>query len=133
MPQIGIVQIDEDVEIGANVTIDRARFGRTWIQKGVKIDNLVHIAHNVVVGEDTVMAAQVGIAGSTRIGKKVIMGGQVGSVGHVEIGDNTILAAKTGVSKNISGGAWWGVGCGGCGGGCGACWVWTPIGWIPAC
>jgi UDP-3-O-[3-hydroxymyristoyl] glucosamine N-acyltransferase len=108
VPQIGIVQIDDDVEIGANVAIDRARFGRTWIQKGVKIDNLVHIAHNVVVGENTVMAAQVGIAGSTRIGKRVIMGGQVGAVGHVEIGDDTILGAKTGVSKSISGGAWWG-------------------------
>src|SRR5437762_7325491 len=109
VPQIGIVQIDDDVEIGANVTIDRARFGRTWIQKGVKIDNLVHIAHNVVVGENTVMAAQVGIAGSTHIGKRVVVGGQVGSVGHVEIGDDTILGAKTGVSKSISGGAWWGV------------------------
>jgi UDP-3-O-[3-hydroxymyristoyl] glucosamine N-acyltransferase len=107
-PQIGIVQIDDDVEIGANCAIDRARFGRTWIQKGVKIDNLVHLAHNVIVGENTVMAAQVGIAGSTRIGKRVIMGGQVGSVGHVEIGDDTILGAKTGVSKSISGGAWWG-------------------------
>lgn len=109
VPQIGIVQIDDDVEIGANVTIDRARFGRTWIQKGVKIDNLVHVAHNVVVGENTVMAAQVGIAGSTRIGKRVLMGGQVGIVGHVEVGDDTTLGAKTGVSKNISGGAWWGV------------------------
>ena len=108
-PQIGIVQIDDDAEIGANVAIDRARFGRTWIQKGVKLDNLVHIAHNVVIGENTVMAAQVGIAGSTRIGKRVIMGGQVGSVGHVEIGDDTILGAKTGISKSISGGAWWGV------------------------
>lgn len=108
-PQSGIVQIDDDVEIGANVAIDRARFGRTWIQRGVKIDNLVHLAHNVVVGEDTLMAAQVGIAGSTRVGKRVIMGGQVGSVGHVEIGDNTILGAKTGVSKSISGGAWWGI------------------------
>jgi UDP-3-O-[3-hydroxymyristoyl] glucosamine N-acyltransferase len=109
VPQIGIVQIDDDVEIGSNATIDRARFGRTWIQKGVKIDNLVHIAHNVVVGENTVMAAQVGIAGSTRIGKRVLMGGQVGSVGHVEIGDDTILGAKTGVSKSIAGGSWWGV------------------------
>ena len=108
-PQIGIVQIDDDVEIGANVAIDRARFGRTWIQRGVKIDNLVHLAHNVVIGEDTLMAAQVGIAGSTRVGKRVIMGGQVGAVGHVEIGDNTILGAKTGVSKSISGGAWWGI------------------------
>ena len=109
VPQIGIVQIDDDVEIGANVTIDRARFGRTWIQNGVKLDNLVHIAHNVVIGENTVMAAQVGISGSTRIGKRVIMGGQVGSVGHVEIGDDTILGAKTGISKNISGGTHWGV------------------------
>jgi UDP-3-O-[3-hydroxymyristoyl] glucosamine N-acyltransferase len=107
--QIGIVQIDDDVEIGANTAIDRARFGRTWIQKGVKIDNLVHVAHNVVVGENSVMAAQVGIAGSARVGKRVVMGGQVGVVGHVEIGDDTTLGAKTGVSKNISGGAWWGV------------------------
>ena len=109
VPQTGIVQIDDDVEIGSNAAVDRARFGRTWIQRGVKIDNLVHIAHNVVVGENTVMAAQVGIAGSTRIGKRVIMGGQVGSVGHVEIGDDTILGAKTGVSKSIAGGSWWGV------------------------
>lgn len=108
-PQMGIVQIDDDVEIGANVAIDRARFGRTWIKRGVKIDNLVHLAHNVTVGEDTAMAAQVGIAGSTRIGKRVIMGGQVGSVGHVEIGDDTVLMAKTGVSKSISGGSWWGI------------------------
>ena len=108
-PQTGIVQIDDDVEIGANVAIDRARWGRTWIQRGVKIDNLVHLAHNVVIGEDTVMAAQVGIAGSTHVGKRVLMGGQVGSVGHVEIGDDTILGAKTGVSKSISGGAWWGI------------------------
>jgi UDP-3-O-[3-hydroxymyristoyl] glucosamine N-acyltransferase len=108
VPQIGIVQIDDDVEIGANVTIDRARFGRTWIQRGVKIDNLVHLAHNVVVGEDTVMAAGVGIAGSTRVGKRVIIGGQAGIVGHIEIGDDTILGARTGVSKSISGGTWWG-------------------------
>ena len=109
VPQIGIVQIDDDVEIGANVTIDRARFGRTWIQNGVKLDNLVHIAHNVVIGENTVMAAQVGISGSARIGKRVMMGGQVGSVGHIEVGDGTILGAKTGISKSISGGAFWGV------------------------
>ncbi|MFL6515316.1 MAG: UDP-3-O-(3-hydroxymyristoyl)glucosamine N-acyltransferase [Chthoniobacterales bacterium] len=107
-PQIGIVQIDDDVEIGANCAIDRARFGRTWIQKGVKIDNLVHLAHNVVIGENTVMAAQVGIAGSTHVGKRVIMGGGVGVVGHIEIGDDTILGARTGVSKSISGGTWWG-------------------------
>jgi len=110
VPQIGIVQIDDDVEIGANTAVDRARFGRTWIQQGVKIDNLVHIAHNVVVGENTVMAAQCGISGSTRIGRRVIMAGQVGAVGHVEIGDDTIFAAKSGISKNVpSGGSWWGV------------------------
>ena len=109
IPQIGIVQIDDDVEIGANVTIDRARFGRTWIQSGVKLDNLVHIAHNVVVGENTVIAAQAGISGSTRIGKRVVMAGQVGAVGHIEIGDDTILGAKTGVSKSIGGGPFWGV------------------------
>ena len=109
IPQLGIVQIDDDVEIGANTTIDRARFGRTWIQRGVKIDNLAHLAHNVIVGENTVMAAQVGIAGSTRIGNRVVMGGQVGIVGHIEVGDDTTLGAKTGVSKNIAGGTWWGV------------------------
>lgn len=110
VPQIGTVQIDDDVEIGANTAIDRARFGRTWIQKGVKIDNLVHIAHNVVLGENTVMAAQCGISGSTRIGKNVIMAGQVGAVGHVVIGDDTIFGAKTGISKNMpKPGSYWGV------------------------
>jgi len=104
--QIGIVQIDDDVEIGANTTIDRARFGRTWIQKGVKIDNLVQVAHNVVIGENTVIAAQTGIAGSTRIGRQVLLAGQVGVVGHIEIGDKTIVTAQSGVSKSISGGAW---------------------------
>jgi UDP-3-O-[3-hydroxymyristoyl] glucosamine N-acyltransferase len=74
----------------------------------VKIDNLVHLAHNVVIGENTVMAALVGIAGSSRVGKRVMMGGGVGVVPHVEIGDDTILGAKTGVSKSISGGVWWG-------------------------
>jgi UDP-3-O-[3-hydroxymyristoyl] glucosamine N-acyltransferase len=110
VPQIGIVQIDDDVEIGANTAIDRARFGRTWIQKGVKLDNQIHIAHNVVVGENTVMAAQCGISGSTRIGRRVIMGGQVGVVGHVDIGDDTIFGAKAGISKNVPpNGSWWGV------------------------
>ena len=110
VPQIGIVQIDDDVEVGANTAIDRARFGRTWIQQGVKLDNLVHIAHNVVVGENTVMAAQCGISGSTRVGKRVIMAGQVGAVGHVVVGDDTIFGAKAGISKNIpAGGKWWGV------------------------
>lgn len=106
IPQVGIVQIDDDVEIGANTTIDRARFGRTWIQRGAKIDNLVMIAHNVVIGENTAIAAQAGIAGSARIGKNVIIAGQVGIVGHVEIGDGTILGAQAGISKSVSGGMW---------------------------
>jgi UDP-3-O-[3-hydroxymyristoyl] glucosamine N-acyltransferase len=107
VPQLGIVQIDDDVEIGANTTIDRARFGRTWIQEGVKIDNLVQVAHNVVIGKHTVIAAQTAIAGSTRIGERVLMGGQVGVVGHIEIGDGTIVGARAGVTKSISGGTWW--------------------------
>ena len=107
MPQIGIVQIDDNVEIGANTTIDRARFGRTWIQEGAKIDNLVQIAHNVVIGKHTVIAAQSGIAGSVRIGQRVMIGGQVGIIGHVEIGDGTAIGAQTGVSKNLNGGVWW--------------------------
>jgi UDP-3-O-[3-hydroxymyristoyl] glucosamine N-acyltransferase len=107
VPQIGIVQIDDDVEIGANTTIDRARFGRTWIQQGVKIDNLVQIAHNVVVGKNSIIVAQSGVAGSTRIGERVIMGGQVGIVGHLEIGDGTMIGAQSGVARNLKGGAWW--------------------------
>ena len=108
IPQLGIVQIDDDVEIGANTTIDRARFGRTWIQEGVKIDNLVQIAHNVVVGKHSVIAAQAGISGSVRVGERVSMAGQVGIVGHATIGDDTMIVAQSGVSKNISGGAWFG-------------------------
>ena len=107
IPQVGIVQIDDDAEIGANTTIDRARFGRTWIQEGVKIDNLVQIAHNVVIGKNTVIAAQTGIAGSVHIGQRVLIGGQVGIIGHIEIGDTTAIGAQSGISKNISGGAWW--------------------------
>ena len=107
VPQVGIVQIDDDVEIGANTTIDRARFGRTWIQEGAKIDNLVQVAHNVVIGKHTVIAAQTGIAGSVRIGQRVLIGGQVGIIGHIEVGDNTAIGAQSGISKNISGGAWW--------------------------
>ncbi len=105
--QVGVVQIDDDVEIGANTTIDRARFGRTWIQEGVKIDNLVQIAHNVVIGKNSLIAAQCGISGSTRVGQGVMMGGQVGIVGHVEIGDGTIFGAQSGVTRNIPGGTWW--------------------------
>ncbi|HEU0274563.1 MAG TPA: UDP-3-O-(3-hydroxymyristoyl)glucosamine N-acyltransferase [Candidatus Udaeobacter sp.] len=106
--QLGIVQIDDDVEIGANTTVDRARFGRTWIQEGVKIDNLVQIAHNVTIGKNSVIVAQTGISGSTRVGERVTMAGQVGIVGHVEIGDGTIIAAQSGVPKSISGGVWFG-------------------------
>ena len=101
IPQTGIVQIDDDVEIGAGNTIDRATFGRTWIQKGVKTDNLVHIAHNVVVGENTVIVAQVGISGSVTIGKHVILAGQSAVSGHVEIGDNVIVGARGGVSRSL--------------------------------
>ena len=106
--QLGIVQIDDDVEIGANTTVDRARFGRTWIQQGVKIDNLVQIAHNVVIGKNSVIVAQTGISGSTRVGERVTMAGQVGIVGHVEIADGSVIAAQSGVSKSIPGGVWFG-------------------------
>jgi len=101
IPQIGIVQIDDDVEIGANTAIDRARFGRTWIGEGTKIDNLVQIAHNVVIGKHSVVVSQVGISGSSRIGNYVTLAGQVGLVGHIEIGDQAIVAAQSGVSKNV--------------------------------
>ncbi len=106
--QLGIVQIDDDVEIGANTTIDRARFGRTWIQQGVKIDNLVQIAHNVVVGKNSVIVAQSGISGSTRVGEGVMMGGQVGIAGHLEIAEGTMIAAQSGISKSLPGGVWFG-------------------------
>ena len=106
--QLGIVQIDDDVEIGANTTVDRARFGRTWIQQGVKIDNLVQIAHNVVIGKNCVIVAQTGISGSTRVGERVMMGGQVGIVGHIEIGNGAAIGAQSGISKSIPGGVWFG-------------------------
>jgi UDP-3-O-[3-hydroxymyristoyl] glucosamine N-acyltransferase len=101
IPQKGIVQIEDDVEIGANCTIDRATMGATLIRRGCKIDNLVQIAHNVVVDENTVIAAQSGISGSTKVGKNVTIAGQVGVVGHIKIGDGAILAAKSGVSKDV--------------------------------
>ena len=106
--QIGIVQIDDDVEIGANTTIDRARFGRTWIQEGVKLDNLVQVAHNVVIGKNSVIAAQTGISGSTRIGENVMIAGQVGVNGHIEIGDGTMISPKSGIARSIAGGIWFG-------------------------
>jgi UDP-3-O-[3-hydroxymyristoyl] glucosamine N-acyltransferase len=101
IPQTGIVHIDDDVEIGACNTIDRATFGRTWIKRGVKTDNLVHIAHNVVVGEDTVLVAQVGIAGSARIGNRAILAGQVGISQHVTIGDRVTVGPQSGVAKSV--------------------------------
>jgi UDP-3-O-[3-hydroxymyristoyl] glucosamine N-acyltransferase len=104
IPQVGIVQIDDDVEIGAGNTIDRATFGRTWIKKGVKTDNLVHIAHNVTVGENTILVAQVGISGSVTIGEHAILAGQVGVSGHLTIGDNVMIGAQSGISKSIPSG-----------------------------
>ncbi|UCG13750.1 MAG: UDP-3-O-(3-hydroxymyristoyl)glucosamine N-acyltransferase [Deltaproteobacteria bacterium] len=101
IPQVGIVQIDDEVEIGANTTVDRATMGKTWIQRGTKIDNLVQVAHNVVVGEDTIIVAQVGISGSVRIGKNVILAGQVGVAGHLEIGDGVRVGAQSGIPKSI--------------------------------
>jgi UDP-3-O-[3-hydroxymyristoyl] glucosamine N-acyltransferase len=104
IPQTGIVQIDDDVEIGANCTIDRAAFGRTWIQRGTKIDNLVQIAHNVVIGEHSILIAQVGISGSTRVGKHVVLAGQVGVVGHLDIGDGARVGAQSGVGRSVKAG-----------------------------
>jgi UDP-3-O-[3-hydroxymyristoyl] glucosamine N-acyltransferase len=101
IPQIGTVEIGNDVEIGSNVTIDRARFDKTYIGDGVKIDNLVQIAHNVYIGENTIVVAQVGISGSTIIGKNVIIAGQAGITGHIIVGDNSIIGGKAGVTKNI--------------------------------
>lgn len=101
IPQIGNVIIEDDVEIGANSTVDRAMMGSTIIHRNVKIDNLVQVAHNVEVGESTFLCAQVGIAGSTKIGKHCILTGQVGVAGHIEIADNCIFGAQTGVAGNI--------------------------------
>ncbi|MBS1782580.1 MAG: UDP-3-O-(3-hydroxymyristoyl)glucosamine N-acyltransferase [Bacteroidetes bacterium] len=102
VPQIGNVIIEDDVEIGANTTIDRATMGSTCIRKGVKLDNLIQIAHNVEVGENTVIAAQTGISGSTKVGKNCIIGGQVGIVGHIHIADGTRINAQSGLSKSVS-------------------------------
>ncbi len=105
IPQIGIVFIEDDVEIGANVTIDRARFDKTLIGKGTKIDNLVQIAHNVITGEHCIIVAQAGISGSTVLGKGVILAGQAGIVGHIRIGDKAVVAAQAGVTKSVAAGA----------------------------
>ena len=104
VPQMGIVQIDDNVEIGANTTIDRAANGRTWIQRGVKTDNLVQIAHNVTIGEDTILVALAGISGSAQIGKEVIIGGQTGIKDHIEIGDKAIIGPRSGVHKSVPSG-----------------------------
>ncbi|MDX9770808.1 MAG: UDP-3-O-(3-hydroxymyristoyl)glucosamine N-acyltransferase [Tenuifilaceae bacterium] len=101
IPQIGNVVIEDNVEIGANTTIDRATMGSTIIRKGVKLDNLIQVAHNVEIGENTVIAAQVGIAGSTKIGKSCMFGGQVGVSGHISIADGVKLSAQTGVPNSL--------------------------------
>ena len=101
IPQIGLVIIGDNVELGCNCTIDKGSLKHTKIGNGVKIDNLVHLAHNVVVGDNTVIAGQTGIAGSTHIGKNVMIGGQVGIAGHLNIGDNVKIGAQAGVTKNV--------------------------------
>ncbi len=102
LDQLGIVEIEDHVEIGANTTIDRARFKKTLISKGTKIDNLVQIGHNVHLGPHNIIVAQTGIAGSSKTGKHVVIGGQCGIVGHIEIGDGIMLASKSGFSKSVT-------------------------------
>ena len=101
IPQIGIVTIEDDVEIGANTCVDRSTMGSTYVRKGVKLDNLVQVAHNCEVGENTVMSAQVGVAGSTKIGKWCMFGGQVGIAGHAVIGDRVLSGAQAGIAGSI--------------------------------
>ncbi len=98
---MGIIQIEDQVEIGACVTIDRARFGKTVVGRGTKIDNLVQIAHNVRIGENCIVVAQVGISGSVNVGNNVMLGGQAGITDHVDIGDNAMVAAKGGITKSV--------------------------------
>lgn len=105
IPQIGIVVLGDDVELGANVTIDRARFGKTKIGNGVKVDNLVQIAHNVIIGDHCVLVAQVGVAGSTIIGDKAILAGQSGVAGHLTVGAGAVIGAQSGVTKDVPAGA----------------------------
>jgi UDP-3-O-[3-hydroxymyristoyl] glucosamine N-acyltransferase len=104
IPQIGCVVIEDNVEIGANTTIDRATLGNTWIKQGAKIDNLVQVAHNVEIGKNTVIAALSGIAGTAKIGNNCMLGGQVGVAGHIEMGDKTIVAGQAGVTKSYKNG-----------------------------
>jgi len=101
IPQTGIVQIDDDVEIGANSAVDRAAFGKTHVMRGTKIDNLVQVAHNVVIGEDSIIVAQVGIAGSSKLGSNVILAGQAGLADHITVGNNVMVAAQSGVASDI--------------------------------
>ncbi len=105
IPAFGIVVIEDDVDIGACTTIDRGNFEPTVISRGTKLDNLIHIAHNVEIGENSAIAAQTGISGSTKVGKRVIIAGQAGFVGHIEIGDDSFVGAKAGVSKSVEPGA----------------------------
>ena len=105
IPQTGIVEIHDDVEIGANTTVDRATLGKTVIGRGTKIDNLVQIAHNVAVGEHSIIAAQVGIAGSTRVGNNVTLAGQAGLVNHIQIGDGAVIGPQSGVPQSVAPGA----------------------------
>ncbi len=104
IPQLGTVVIEDDVEIGANCTIDRGALGETRVGRGVKMDNLVHLAHNVTVGEHSLLVAQAGVSGSTRLGRHVALGGQAGLVGHIELGDGAQVAAQSGVTHNIPAG-----------------------------
>lgn len=106
LEQLGIVVLEDDVEIGAHTTIDRSRFKETRIRRGTKIDNLCQIAHNVEIGEDNVIAAQTGIAGSAKTGKHVMLGGQVGIVGHVTLDDEVMIATRGGVSKSLKKGGY---------------------------
>jgi len=108
IPQVGTVEIGDDVEIGAGTTIDRARFGKTQIGGGTKIDNVVQVGHNVTIGSKSIIVAQVGIAGSTHIGSGVVVAGQAGISGHIKIGDGAKVVGRAGVSKNIPAGESWG-------------------------
>ena len=102
IPQLGTVVIEDDVELGANVAVDRATYGSTVIKRGTKVDNLVQIAHNVSIGEDSILVAQVGIAGSTILGHHVVIGGQAGLADHLEIGDQVMIGARSGVNRSVS-------------------------------
>jgi UDP-3-O-[3-hydroxymyristoyl] glucosamine N-acyltransferase len=107
VPQVGACVIEDDVEIGANTCIDRGSIGRTVVGAGAKVDNLVHLAHNVTVGERSLLVAQVGIAGSTRVGRGVVMAGQVGIAGHLKIGDGAALGAQSGLMHDVPAGEEW--------------------------